>query len=84
MHIAAALNRPLVVVYGSTSPKFTPPLSDCVSIEQLDVDCGPCFQRQCPLPETQGRMQCLQALQPERVILSIDRLMTTQPHENSV
>jgi heptosyltransferase-2 len=48
MHIAAALGRPLVVVYGSTSPKFTPPLAERVRIESIPVDCGPCFQRECP------------------------------------
>ncbi len=75
MHIAAALGRPLVVVYGSTSPKFTPPLSDNVAIEQLDVDCGPCFQRECPLTEQQGAMKCLRELKPEQVISAVDRLL---------
>ena len=30
MHVAAALNRPLIGVYGSTSPLYTPPLADRV------------------------------------------------------
>lgn len=71
MHIAAALSRPMVVVYGSTSPKFTPPLSDNVKVEQLDVDCGPCFKRECPLKH----LKCLEDLPAERVIKSLDSLL---------
>ncbi len=81
MHIAAALQSPLVVVYGSTSPQFTPPLSDRVRIESLDVECGPCFQRQCPLRENQ--LKCLNDLLPERVLSSLNSLLFesgAQPH----
>ncbi|PHS24213.1 MAG: lipopolysaccharide heptosyltransferase II [Methylophaga sp.] len=48
MHIAAALQKPLFAIYGPTSPSFTPPLSDNAHIIQINVDCGPCFQRECP------------------------------------
>jgi len=48
MHIAAALQKNLVVIYGPTSPNFTPPLSQNAHFLQIDVDCGPCFQRTCP------------------------------------
>ncbi|WP_019528810.1 lipopolysaccharide heptosyltransferase II [Dasania marina] len=71
MHIAAALARPMVVVYGSTSPEFTPPLSDNVRVEQIAVDCGPCFKRECPL----GHLKCLQDLPASRVIASLDQLL---------
>ncbi len=73
MHIAAALSRPMVVVYGSTSPDFTPPLSDNVAIEKLDVDCGPCFKRECPLNKNQ--LHCLKDLTAQRVITALDGLL---------
>jgi heptosyltransferase-2 len=70
MHIAAALNRPLVALYGSTSPDFTPPLSPQARILKLDLACSPCFQRQCPL----GHQHCLTQLQPSQVSQALAEL----------
>ncbi|MFK7732421.1 MAG: lipopolysaccharide heptosyltransferase II [Pseudomonadales bacterium] len=64
MHIAAALGKPLVALYGSTSAGFTPPLGENDTALSIPVDCGPCFERECPL----GHMKCLVELKPERVL----------------
>jgi heptosyltransferase-2 len=70
MHIAAALKRPQVVIYGSTSPTFTPPLADKVQIVSLELECSPCFKRVCPL----GHTNCLKLLEPDQVIRSLHEL----------
>lgn len=70
MHVAAALNRPLVAVYGSTSPGFTPPLADQVEVVRLGIECSPCFDRTCRF----GHYNCLRQLLPQPVNEALQRL----------
>ena len=71
MHVAAALHKPLVAVYGSTDPGFTPPLNDNVIMESIDLECSPCFKRECPLEH----LNCLQQLLPSKVLASAQSLV---------
>ena len=63
MHIAAAVNTPVVGIYGPTSPDTHPPLADARKIFSARTLCSPCHRRSCPY----GHHACMTRITPEQV-----------------
>jgi len=71
MHIMAALKRPQIAIFGSTSAVWTSPRNLQSEIFRLDMDCSPCFKRTCRF----GHYHCLEHIQPTQVMVSIEGLL---------
>ncbi|MGD8583411.1 MAG: lipopolysaccharide heptosyltransferase II [Gammaproteobacteria bacterium] len=67
MHIAAAMDVRVNVIYGSSTPVYTPPLTENASIFYKALDCSPCFARQCRY----RHYNCLKQIKPDDVMKRI-------------
>ncbi len=74
-HFAAALDVPVVTVFGSSDPAWTDTRFSRERIVSLKLDCQPCMQRTCPL----GHHHCMRTLPPERVAEEAAAALAGQP-----
>ena len=73
MHIAAALNKNLIAIFGSSDPYHTPPMHQHAVIKYLKITCSPCFERKCPLIG-KANLACLKKISPNEITSSIQQL----------
>ena len=71
MHVAAALGRPTVAVFGSTNPVTTGPLGPYTALVRVPVDCSPCLKPECPT----GDLKCFTAISPKQVAQAARELL---------
>ena len=71
MHVAAALNTPLVAIFGSTNWTTTSPYSPTSRIVRVPIECSPCMQPVCPL----GHLNCMQWVSVDMVFDAVKGLL---------
>ena len=78
-HIASALGRPTLVIFGPTNPLTTSPYSASGQILRLPPDCAPCMLRDCPIDH-----RCMTAISPDDVFEKSTIMLNGQPSFSSV
>ncbi len=74
MHIAAALGKPTIALFGPTDPKSAGPFRQLDKVMQSDSpSCIPCLKGRCSYPE---RIACLKAITPEQVYAKASALLS--------
>ena len=74
-HIASALNRPVLVIFGPTNPLTTRPFSESSELIRHPPDCAPCMLRDCPIDH-----RCMTAITPDEVFERARKLLSNQAH----
>ena len=70
MHLATLLGVPVVAIFGSTEPCLTGPLGTGHRIIRHQVECSPCFLRECPID-----FRCMKAVGVEEVVKAVSSLL---------
>ncbi len=74
MHLAAALGRPLVALFGPTNPRRTGPYGRMADVVRLELDCSPCYLKR--LSECPRGHACMEQLDVETVVAAAVRRLT--------
>lgn len=78
MHIAAALGRPLVTMFGPTNHVRTGPYRRHASVVRLDIACAPCYSKKC------SHISCLRHLAPADVMAVAESQTSKSERQNKV
>lgn len=71
MHIAASVGTHVIAIYGSSTPDFTPPLTERKTVLYRRLTCSPCFERRCPL----GHLECLRSIEVGDVFGAVQKAL---------
>ena len=73
MHVAAALGKPIVALFGPTAPRRTGPYGQLENVLRLNLPCSPCLSSDCSIEKTD---ECLRALSPALVLARVEKLLS--------
>lgn len=67
MHIGYAVRTPVVAIFGSTSPEHTGPAGKNDIVIKKELDCSPCFERECK----KNNLKCMEMITTEEVFEAV-------------
>ena len=78
MHLAAAVETPVVALFGPTAPWRTGPLGHIHQVIRSGIPCSPCFKRQCPTTA------CMRQIDVDRVVESVSAILKSAKQEGEM
>ena len=74
MHVAAALGKPLVAIFGPTEPRRTGPYGQLDSAVQSSLPCVPCLKSRCAYSKP---LECLRLISPDMILVRVEAKLET-------
>ena len=74
MHIGYAVGTPVVAIFGSTSPELTGPVGKGNIVIRKELDCSPCFERECRKRD----LKCMDLITYEEVFESVKKIISSK------
>ncbi|MFC1811246.1 lipopolysaccharide heptosyltransferase II [Thermodesulfobacteriota bacterium] len=71
MHVAAALDVPLISIFGSTNPVTTGPWSSRSRIVRVPIECSPCLKPECP----EEHLSCMDRIGVDKVFEAVKEML---------
>ncbi len=72
MHVAAALGKPVIALFGPTEPRRTGPYGQLENVLRIELPCSPCLSSHCTYSKPN---ECLKALAPGTVFERVQKLL---------
>jgi lipopolysaccharide heptosyltransferase I len=72
MHLAAAVETPVIALFGPTDPARTGPYGTGHTIIRTDLPCSPCFSKKC------STKKCMEDISPQQVFAAVEKKLTKE------
>ncbi len=74
MHVAAALGKPMVALFGPTEPRRTGPYRQLDDVLRMDLPCSPCLSHRCHFARPN---ECLKTISPQMVRARVHKILSS-------
>jgi 3-deoxy-D-manno-octulosonic-acid transferase/heptosyltransferase-1 len=72
MHLAVAVETPVIALFGPTDPVRTGPYGAGHTIIRAELSCSPCFSKKC------STKKCMEDISPQQVFAAVEKKLTKE------